>query len=95
MLFRSDVHTFALAHNQQRILQEDNDGAHGTKTNSKRKCYLKTATRYKLSKVATAKSGLITHRKRVWRILKLRVRARNAHSKAALKAIILEWIKSH
>ena len=81
--------TFAQACNKHRILQEDNDGAHGTKTNNNPNAIWKQEHYINCLKWPPQSPDL-SPIENVWRILKSRVRARNAHNKVELRSIILE-----
>ncbi|KFX88556.1 hypothetical protein V490_07570 [Pseudogymnoascus sp. VKM F-3557] len=84
---------FSKIHRKHYIIQEDNDGAHGTKTknNPNAKWKQNSSIRFLLWPPQSPDLSPIEN---VWRILKSRVRARNATSKDELHQFILEeWEK--
>jgi hypothetical protein len=81
--------TFAQGHNRHRILQEDNDGAHGTKTRNNPNAIWKQEHNLECLKWPPQSPDL-SPIENVWRILKSRVRARNARNRDELRSFILE-----
>jgi transposase len=84
---------FSKIHRKHYIIQEDNDGAHGTKTknNPNAKWKQNSGIRFLLWPPQSPDLSPIEN---VWRILKSRVQARNATSKDELRQFILEeWDK--
>ncbi|KFY91584.1 hypothetical protein V500_04591 [Pseudogymnoascus sp. VKM F-4518 (FW-2643)] len=87
--------TFSEFWNQRRILQEDNDGAHGTKTYWNPCAQFKKDKRINLLHPWPPQSPDLSPIENCWRILKSRVRKRQARDDEELKAYLLkEWDKS-
>jgi transposase len=85
--------TFTKIHNRHYIIQEDNDGSHGTKTKNNPNARWKQQSTLQFL-LWPLQSPDLSPIENVWRLLKSRVRQRNATSKAELQQFILqEWEK--
>lgn len=86
--------TFSEFRNERRILQEDNDGAHGTKTHWNPCAQLKKVKKIDLLHPWPPHSPDLSPIENCWRILKSPVRQRQARGDAELKAFLHEeWDK--